>query len=90
MKVWLSALMKPRKVYGQSRCESCPICGDTALQKNDQGIPVCKDHVGFSIDLKCACGQWLDAKEGKWGTFFVCFDCGAISWRKAMQMNNLE
>ena len=79
-----------KKVYGQNRMERCPICGDNALAKNKQGIPVCNDHKGFEIDLKCSCGSWLDPKEGKWGTFFVCINCGAISWQKAMEMNDLE
>jgi hypothetical protein len=79
-----------KKVYGASRMECCPLCGAHALMKNKQGIPVCVDHKDFSIELKCACGSWLDPKEGKWGTFFVCIHCGAISWQKAMAMNNLE
>ena len=79
-----------KKVYGQSRMENCPICGDRATAKNEQGIPVCRDHKEFSITLKCSCGQYLDAKEGKWGTFFVCFECGPISWHKAMVMNDLD
>ena len=79
-----------KKVYGQNRMEKCPLCGDNALHKNKQGIPVCKDHTDFEIELKCACGDYLDPKEGKWGTFFVCMHCGAISWHKAMVMNGLD
>ena len=79
-----------KKVYGHSSIQKCPICGDNALTKNKQGIPVCKDHQGFYIDLKCACGSWLDPKESKHGTFFLCMDCGAVSWQKAMSINGLE
>ena len=79
-----------KKVYGDYKTEQCPICGDRALAKNKQGIPVCADHKNFDIELQCSCGSWLDPKEGKWGTFFVCINCGAISWQKAMSMNGLE
>jgi hypothetical protein len=82
--------MRYPKVYGQSKAEKCPLCGSPAITKNKQGIPVCNDHHEFTLDLKCACGGWLDAKDGKFGTFFVCFKCGPISWHKAMVMNDLE
>ncbi len=79
-----------KKVYGQSQMQRCPICGDNALFKNKQGIPVCKDHQTYDIELKCSCGSWLDPKQSKYGTFFVCINCGAISWNKAMNMNGIE
>lgn len=79
-----------KKVYGASRMEKCPLCGDAAVARNPQGIPVCNDHRTYTIELRCACGKPLEPKDGKWGTFFVCIDCGAISWHKAMAMNDLE
>ena len=33
---------------------------------------------------------FLEPKEGKWGTFFICINCGAISWAKAMTMNDIQ
>ncbi|MBN1275668.1 hypothetical protein JXA12_05255 [Candidatus Woesearchaeota archaeon] len=78
-----------KKVYGQSKTERCPLCGDRALIKNPQGIPVCNDHKDFIIELVCSCGGPLEPKQGKWGVFFVCERCGPISWSKAMAMNDL-
>lgn len=78
-----------RKVYGQSQETICPFCGGTCTTKNGQGIPVCHRHVSNEINLKCVCGQWLDVKEGKFGTFFLCMNCGPVSPRKAFEANDL-
>jgi hypothetical protein len=37
--------------------------------------------------MKCACGSWLDMKQGKYGVFYVCLHCGPINMRKALDMN---
>jgi ssDNA-binding Zn-finger/Zn-ribbon topoisomerase 1 len=38
-------------------------------------------------DLKCACGGYLDIKEGKFGPFFVCINCNIVSFKKGLDMN---
>jgi len=78
-----------RKVYGESGGQVCPFCGGQTTTKNAQGLPVCRHHVSDEINLKCACGDWLDVKESKYGTFFICFRCGPVSYRKGLEMNNL-
>lgn len=78
-----------RKVYGESQEVVCPFCGGQATAKNAQGIPVCHRHTSNEINLKCACGEWLDVKEGKYGTFFLCLRCGPVSPKKAFEINDL-
>ena len=81
--------MPPRKVYGRSQELHCPFCGEQATVKNGQGLPTCTRHQGKEINLKCACGDYLDVKEGKYGTFFTCMACGPVSWHKAWEFNDL-
>jgi hypothetical protein len=76
-----------RKVYGMSRTDNCPFCGKRALSMSKQGMPVCREHINSSLELKCACGKWLDMHTSKWGAFFTCTSCGNISMRKALEMN---
>ncbi|HLD43631.1 MAG TPA: hypothetical protein VJB08_06645 [Candidatus Nanoarchaeia archaeon] len=77
-----------RKVYGQSRIESCPFCGKSAVAKNNQGVPVCAGHTQSTLpDMKCLCGEWLDVRSGKWGVYFSCMNCGNINFRKGLDMN---
>ncbi|MBU0616016.1 MAG: hypothetical protein KJ601_08060 [Nanoarchaeota archaeon] len=74
------------KRYGQSRIDKCPFCEKTAVTKNKQGIPVCAVHKDSELkDIKCACGSWLDVREGKFGPYFFCINCGNISFKKAME-----
>jgi len=76
-----------KKIYGQSRVDRCPFCNKHATVKNQQGVPVCSAHKDKKLpDLKCACGEWLDIREGKWGPYFHCMNCGNISFAKAMEM----
>jgi hypothetical protein len=76
------------KRYGESRVSACPFCGASAYAKNKQGIPVCADHKNETMqDMKCACGKWLDMREGKFGPFFVCEKCGIVSMQKAREIN---
>tara|TARA_B100001971_G_C18116132_1_gene496904 strand:+ start:358 stop:711 length:354 start_codon:yes stop_codon:yes gene_type:complete len=80
--------MRIPKIYGQSRLENCPFCDKRALTSNSQGVPVCLKHKEKQLnDLKCACGEWLDIRTGKFGPYFVCIRCGNINFRKAMEMN---
>lgn len=78
-----------RKVYGESGNLVCPFCGQVATTKNEQGLPVCRHHTSDEIDLKCVCGGWLDIKESKYGTFFVCMECGPVSYKRGLEINNL-
>lgn len=78
-----------RKVYGQSKETLCPFCGNHATVKNNQGLPTCTHHVKKEVNLKCSCGGWLDVKESKFGTFFVCGECGPVSWKKAWEINDM-
>jgi hypothetical protein len=81
--------MPKKKVYGQSARVMCPFCGRDALTRNAQGLPTCNAHRSNEINLKCACGDYLDVKESKYGTFFTCIACGAVSYAKGLEMNNL-
>lgn len=75
------------KKYGESKSVACPFCSKPALTKNKQKIPVCQAHVNESIpDIKCVCGSYLDMREGKFGPFFTCINCGAINFNKGMEM----
>ena len=80
--------MRYRKKYGESRVLECPFCGKEAVVKNPQGVPVCPKHRNFELkNLKCACGDYLDIKTGKWGAFGVCMHCGAINMNKVLEIN---
>lgn len=76
-----------RKTYGESGNQSCIFCGGQATVKNGRGLPVCRHHVRDERDLKCACGGWLDVKDSKYGTFFLCIHCGPVSYKKGLEMN---
>jgi hypothetical protein len=75
--------MRIPKHYGQSREDNCFFCGGRALAENENGLPTCIKHKNEKTpDLKCLCGEYLDAKKGKYGTFFLCMKCGPVSLRK--------
>ncbi len=77
------------KRYGQSKVNKCPFCGRDAFSQNSQKIPVCKDHKDTMMkDMKCACGSWLDMREGKFGVFYTCLNCGPVNMNKALEVNN--
>ena len=78
--------MRIPKRYGESRIENCPFCGKQATTTSVQGIPVCSKHKEEYIELKCACGSWLEVKAGKWGPYFYCINCGNINFKKVMDM----
>jgi len=81
--------MRIPKKYGQSQISRCPFCGKQALTKNSQQVPVCIEHKNEKLnELKCACGEWLEMKEGKFGIFFNCIKCGNINFNRAIEMNN--
>ena len=79
-----------RKVYGESRIDACPFCDKGAFVKNSQSIPVCKEHKDSLMEVKCTCGEYLEPKEGKYGAFFLCSNCGIISKKKAKEMAEFE
>ncbi|MCP3682296.1 MAG: hypothetical protein GY861_06360 [bacterium] len=79
--------MYSKKVYGQTRVESCPFCNKRALAENPQGVPVCMAHKNEYLDLRCVCKEPLEIKKGKWGPYFHCMNCGNISFNKGMSMN---
>ena len=76
------------KRYGQSRIDSCPFCKKDATTKNKQQVPVCYAHKASILnDLTCFCGDYLELKDGKFGIYFVCTNCGNINIKKALEMN---
>jgi hypothetical protein len=77
-----------RKVYSEEKVSRCPFCGGAAIVRNSQKVPVCTRHKDEILDgLKCACGSYLDIREGKFGPFFVCASCGIVSFKKGLDMN---
>lgn len=79
------------KRYGESKVNHCPFCGKAAYSQNKQKIPVCKEHKDKQVtEIRCACGSWLNMKQGKYGTFFTCLNCGAINMKKALEMNSIS
>ena len=80
-----------KKIYGQSRIDKCPFCGKTATTTNKQKIPTCLQHKDKTLDnLRCACGDYLDLKNGKFGVYFNCMHCGNINFKKGLEMNNIN
>ena len=79
------------KRYGHSKLEPCPFCKKTAITKNSQGVPVCLAHKESNLpEMKCACGNYLNMMEGKFGVFFNCMSCGNKSLSKVLSMNQLD
>lgn len=77
-----------KKVYGQSKTETCPFCGKTAVTSSAQGVPVCIAHKNEELyGFKCVCGENLDIRAGKWGPYFSCINCGNMNFKKAMEVN---
>jgi hypothetical protein len=76
------------KKYGESKQEYCPFCGKLAFSMNKQGVAVCALHKGRGLnDFQCACGNSLDMRKSKYGAFFTCISCGAVSMSKALSVN---
>ena len=84
-------IMYRKKIYGKSRIDKCPFCGKQAITKNSQGVSVCLTHKhAIMNDLKCACGEYLDIREGKYGYFFICMNCGPQSHTKVYALNEIK
>jgi hypothetical protein len=78
------------KRYGEYKVERCPFCKKQATTQNSDGVPVCYEHKNSELpELKCACGSFLEMKNGKFGVFFNCITCGNISKNKAYELNGL-
>ena len=76
------------KKYGQSKTDLCPFCKKIATTKNKQQVPVCYAHkTSILQDLTCFCGDYLELKDGKFGIYFNCTNCGNINIKKALEMN---
>jgi len=76
------------KKYGQSKVDLCPFCRKIATTKNYQQVPVCYTHKKTTLqDLTCFCGDLLELKDGKFGIYFNCTNCGNINLKKALEMN---
>src|SRR3989344_2126860 len=81
---------RAKKVYGQSKQDSCAFCGSIATQTTEAGVLVCRHHREAKLEeIKCTCGSWLEQKSGKFGPYFRCTNCGNISFNKAMEMKAL-
>ena len=76
------------KRYGQSKVELCPFCKKDTTTKNKQQVPVCYAHKASILkDLTCFCGDYLELKDGKFGIYFYCTNCGNFNLKKALDMN---
>lgn len=79
------------RTYGEGKAETCTFCQRIATKKNKQGLIVCAAHQHNELNnVKCACGSFLEQREGKWGVYFHCITCGNISLRKALDMNVIK
>jgi hypothetical protein len=76
------------KRYGQSMINRCPFCQSQATSINTQGVPVCGKHKNENLgEMICACGSYMEMKNGKYGIFFVCQKCGTRSLKQALEIN---
>jgi hypothetical protein len=79
------------KRYGQSKEENCTFCDAKGLHKNRQGLIVCLGHKDKVMDdMKCICGHFLELREGKFGPFYTCMNCGIVSVKKALEMQGMQ
>lgn len=75
------------KKYGASKKIDCVFCGKSATGLNKQKLPCCVSHKDDLLeDVRCNCGSYLEIKEGKFGTFFLCMKCGPINMNRALNM----
>ncbi|MFH2020923.1 MAG: hypothetical protein ABIJ34_05885 [archaeon] len=75
------------KRYGLSRDDKCTFCEKKALVKNKQHLLVCKAHKDSMLpDIRCSCGSWLELKDGKFGPYFVCMNCGNMNLKKGLDI----
>ena len=80
--------MRIPKRYGKSKEILCPFCEHQSITKNKQGVPVCEKHRNKELpEFTCACGDWLELRTGKFGSYFHCIKCGNISFDKGLELN---
>ena len=81
---------RARKVYGESKDNSCAFCSGVATQETKDGLLVCRSHLNSKLEeIKCTCGSWLEQRTGKFGPYFNCVHCGNINFNKAMEMKSV-
>ncbi len=81
------------KRYGKSGNATCPFCGAMAIAKNEDGLSVCIAHKLSKQkfdEVKCDCGSWLEIRDGKFGMYFNCLNCGNINYEKGMAMKDKQ
>jgi predicted RNA-binding Zn-ribbon protein involved in translation (DUF1610 family) len=71
--------------------EKCIVCDRPATKYNSQQLPVCKPHETHeALNLDCPlCKKALDVRKGKYGTFFICPNCGIVNRTKLKQFGNV-
>lgn len=80
-----------KKVYGESKVQGCPFCGQQSTTRNWQGVPTCKAHKEEELpNLKCVCGEYLDVRVGKFGPYFSCLKCGNVNFNKGLDYNGMS
>ncbi len=78
---------KAKKSYGNYKTTTCPFCSRIATQKNEQGLDVCTSHTKSKLEeIKCTCGSWLECRNGKFGPYFNCMNCGNLNYNKVMEI----
>ena len=80
-----------RKQYGSYQLKNCVFCGRVATQLNKEGVYVCYRHLKDKIvEQKCVCGNVLELRKGKYGTYFNCVSCGNLSFDKGLTVKDKE
>ena len=82
----------PRQIYLQRLLGlNTPAYMHLPIAVNAQGFPVCLAHRDAELgEMKCVCGEPLDAQKGKFGVFFTCLNCGPMTARKAFEVNAVK
>ena len=84
------ARFRGRKQYGQSKVAYCSFCGKIATLKGETGLDVCMLHKSQKLEeIKCTCGKWLEQRDGKFGAYFNCINCGNVNYAKAMEIKHI-
>lgn len=79
--------MRIPKRYKDGTVTKCAYCDKPAIYKKN-AVGVCKEHKDIAPDMKCVCGGELEARDGKYGTFYLCWKCNKPwSPAKAKAMN---
>ncbi len=81
-----------RKIYGESKRQSCYFCEKDSTSYNSQKLPVCRLHqTKLLASVKCVCGLELtEILCGKWGPFANCANCGNINVKKLKEFSSFS